>query len=127
MPPDSTRRAAPDFDRERLGSAERPLRRRRRPAPDWGGDELFDQVPRRRFARDQEEHPPGASEPHPGALASAGIRADDDAPPARLDRPPARARANSVEQRITRSPDRLAALAFALGLLLILVAIATSL
>lgn len=118
-PPQAPRGASPVFDRER------PRSRRRRPAPDWGGDELFDQVPRRRFAREPADvtapdSPPAAAVRHP-------VVHPDDGAPAAPGRALAPSRARRVEQRITASPDRVAAWAFALGLLLILVAIATSL
>lgn len=93
---------------------ERP---RRRPAPDWGGDDLFDAVPRRRFAREaspEPSSPPPARRTvtitgHPGRSGALG-----------------RSRPRTVEQRIHARPDRIAAWAFALGLLLIVIAVATS-
>lgn len=122
---------------------ERP-RPRRRPAPDWGGDELFDAVPRRRFARVDEAHPAEVeAEPELDApVPVRHLRVVEDAelvslaPPARrtvtitghpgrsasLERP----RARSMEQRIHARPASFAGWAFALGLLLIVIAIATS-
>ena len=71
------------FDHESEGG--RP--RRRRPAPDWGGDDLFDHVPRRRFVRTDE---PGAR--RPGADAPARRRGAEAGPvtaprPAAVERP----------------------------------------
>jgi hypothetical protein len=127
---------------------ERP-RPRRRPAPDWGGDELFDAVPRRRFARVEDVEVQAEAEPAlertPELDAPAPVRhlrvVEDaelvsTAPPARrtvtitghpgrsasLERP----RARTMEQRIHTRPASFAAWAFALGLLLIVIAIATS-
>lgn len=137
MASESTGRAIAALDRtrpradQRSRTDERPRGRRRRPAPDWGGDELFDQVPRRRFARGQDELLRGDAGAGAGAgTASLGGAEPPFAPqepgPARAARVP-KGRVRSVEQRLTRSPDRIAAWAFALGLLLILVALATSL
>jgi len=137
MPASSS--AQPLYDHERP---------RRRPAPDWGGDELFDAVPRRRFARTQRDAPAVAElpAPEPAELEAPAparrqrLMAEDElvasAPPARrtvtitghpgrsasLERP----RPRTVEQRIHARPDRLAAWAFALSVLLIVIALATS-
>ena len=123
---------------------ERP-RGRRRPAPDWGGDELFDAVPRRRFARAEPIEELEAIDETPELDAPAPVRhlrvVEDaelvaTAPPVRrtvtitgqpgrsasLERP----RPRSMEQRIHTSPASFAGWAFALGLLLIVIAIATS-
>lgn len=134
----------PASSAQSLYDHERP---RRRPAPDWGGDELFDAVPRRRFARveDVEEvEAPAAVELEAPAPAR-HLRVVEEAelvslaPPARRTvtitgspTPPARSanverpRARTLEQRIHARPDRLAAWAFALGLMLIVIAVATS-
>ena len=138
---------------QNLYDHERP--RRRRPAPDWGGDELFDAVPRRRFARVEEREAEAtalapALAPAPALVpAELGapqpvrhLRVVEDAelvsiaPPARrtvtvtghpgrsasLERP----RARTMEQRIYDRPARFAGWAFALSLLLIVIAVATS-
>jgi len=136
----------------------RSVRGRRRPAPDWGGDDLFDHVPRRRFARTGDER--RRSGPEPAARRAPHV---EPAPPAPRPEPvqelvlarraeyetmspppvgrrtiaitgrpghglvPSRPReSRTVEQRLVASPDRIAALAFALGLLLIVIALATS-
>jgi hypothetical protein len=132
--------------------------RRRRPAPDWGGDDLFDHVPRRRFARTVEEPRDLALEAPPAAVAAVDL-APAPARPAPVQElvlarraeyapvpiPPGGRRTvtvtgrpghgvaprthrpgRTVEQRIGARPERLAAWAFALGLLLIVLAVATS-
>lgn len=140
--------------------------RRRRPVADWGGDDLFNHVSRRRFNRpgaDAHVRRAGASsatshqlrrsaEPssnplgwHPeprsdedgsvGILAAAysaverpiitvyeGSPAREVMPVARGSRRPRR----TVDQRLGPRPDRIAAWAFALGVLLILLAVATA-
>ena len=148
------------FDHE----TEAPHGRRRRPAPDWGGDDLFDNVPRRRFSHSADGASPrrrGAHEPAP-APAPAAVAAPS--PVAPIGRPapvqeliaarkaeyepqrrtvtitgrpghafaprtsggPARSRGpKTVEQRIGTRPDQIAAWAFALGVLLILLALFT--
>lgn len=140
--------------------------RRRRPAPDWGGDDLFDHVPRRRFAPSTEDRRRSGPEPaHAASRASRASAAIEVPVPAPVQRPepveelvrarraeyetmsppPAGRRTvtvtgrpghglvahqprpgRSVEHRIGARPDQLAAWAVALGLLLILVAVATS-
>lgn len=106
-------------------------RPRRRPAPDWGGDELFDAVPRRRFARGDEASAPEA--PAPEAPERHLRVAEEPEPPAPAPAPaplrPAvvqRPRPRTLEQRIYARPAGLAAWAFALSLLLIVIAVATS-
>ena len=144
------------FDHE----TEAPRGRRRRPAPDWGGDDLFDNVPRRRFshsadgasARRRGVHEPA---PAPAAVAAPAPPLERPAPVQELiaarkaeyepqrrtvtitGRPghafaprtsggPARTRGpKTVEQRIGTRPDQIAAWAFALGVLLILLAVLT--
>jgi hypothetical protein len=175
------------------GAASEPVRGRRRPAPDWGGDDLFSSTPRRRRrldpeqarraaaerhrSRDVGEHhlyavpspedvewshsgrfhraddevavtvaePPPAPEPvageavPPAELAAAGadVEFTEIAPPAgrrtvtvtghpepRVVRP--RRPTPTVDQRIGHRPDRIAGWAFALGMLLILIAILTA-
>lgn len=127
---------------------------RRRPAPDWGADDLFDQVPRRRFSRtgegaparrrSHETGPAVASAPRPAPVEEqpAARRAEHEpaaVPAGRrtvtiTGRPgpafaprtagPARSRGpRSVEERIGSRPDRIAAWAFALGVLLIVLAL----
>jgi hypothetical protein len=150
MPADSARSsrvAVFDHDAPRA-------RRARRPAPDWGGDELFDHVPRRRFARAEGlvELPPA-----PGAGAGGAAVAElapEPAGPLEAERPrsvlyaepppeggrrtvtitghPGRVEVvrrergpRTVEQRIHASPDRVAAWACALGVLLICLALLT--
>lgn len=140
-----------------------PPRGRRRPAPDWGADDLFDHVPRRRFARSGDGEParrrsleigpavaaaPGALDPaapgRPGAVEELVAARPEEHEPAAVPagrrtvtitgRPgpafaprtagPAGSRApRSVEERIGSRPDRIAAWAFALGVLLILLAL----
>lgn len=123
----------PFYDRERTS---------RRPAPDWGGDDLFDAVPRRRFTRAPLPEPPGATAPvgtgHPDEQPVVGPEAlsAPSAPPARrtvvITGQPGRStaverhRPSRLEQRIHARPDRLAAWAFALCVFLIIVALATS-
>jgi hypothetical protein len=176
-------------------AASEPVRGRRRPAPDWGGDDLFSSTPRRRrrldpeqarraaaerhrsrdvgehhlyavptpedikwshegrFHRDEvgvapaEAQPAPAPAPEPGTepalppaeLADAGadVEFTDIAPPAgrrtvtvtghpepriiRQRRP-----SLTVDQRIGHRPDRIAGWAFALGMVLILIAILTA-
>ncbi len=139
--------------------------RQRRPVADWGGDDLFNHVPRRRFARPGA----GAHVRRPGATSVTSqqlrrnadsssvaprlaVHQDDDegyastlgaaytaierpivtvyeptpagdgAPVDRARRRPRR----TVDQRVGPRPDRIAAWAFALGLLLILLAVATA-
>ena len=148
--------------------------RRRRPVADWGGDDLFNHVPRRRFARTgvgphtrrpsaspitshqlrrNADFAPGAlvrgAEAH-GAGEPDGITLSDShttvapslisvyepegrighpvpgpvaVPPAARERRRARM---SVDERVGPRPDRIAALAFVLGLLLVLLAVATA-
>jgi hypothetical protein len=188
------------FDHEQeLEPAGAPLRGRARPAPDWGGDDLFSSTPRRRrrldpeqarraaaerhrsrdigehhlyavpspddvewshagrFRRDEpaaaagadpepEAAVPAADEPDApqsaaGAVAietvQAGVAFAEITPPAgrrtvtvtghpepRVIRP--RRPAPTVDQRIGHRPDRIAGWAFALGMLLILIAILTA-
>ncbi len=109
-----------------------------RHAPDWGGDELFASTPRRRRfdrgshvsdrtdrprLRETTEHPVPTGRRtvtvtgRPGAVA---LR-----PQRPFDAPPRRA-ARTLDERIGARPDRVAALAFGLGLLLIAIAIATA-
>ncbi|HEX8105515.1 MAG TPA: hypothetical protein VF533_23065 [Solirubrobacteraceae bacterium] len=179
MPADSTTAPGAVFDHEAQP------RRRRAPAPDWGGDDLFDHVPRRRFqgsdapprrrdtsdARRHEtaEHRPAARR-HAGAHATRRAPSTNTSPaPAPATRPapveelvqarnaeyaprpvtdpatgrrtvtvtgrpgpafaprtsgPARRREpRTVEERIGARPDQVAAWAFALGVLLILIAL----
>ncbi|MDP9385330.1 MAG: hypothetical protein M3P50_08880 [Actinomycetota bacterium] len=130
-------------------------RGRRRPAPDWGGDDLFDHVPRRRFshsadgsqARRRSHEPVTATaapaRPAPVEELVAARRAEYEQPAAVpagrrtvtiTGRPgpafapriagPARSRGpRTVEERIGSRPDRIAGWAFALGVLLILLAL----
>lgn len=100
--------AQPVYDHERAP---------RRPAPDWGGDDLFDASPRRRFARAPVEPP-----------AEAPVATVDRIDPPSVRPAPARHRhrPSTLEQRIHARPDRLAAWAFALCVFLIVVALATS-
>ncbi len=157
MPADSMTASAAIFDHETES-------RRRRPAPDWGGDDLFDHVPRRRFASTQEagarrreapepstarrreapEHrrPAGIEElvearraeyepqPQPGyAVAPNGRRTvtvtgrPGPAFAPRTSGPARRREPRTVEERIGARPDQVAAWAFALGVLLILIAL----
>ena len=148
--------------------------RRRRPVADWGGDELFNHVPRRRFARTGAgAH---ARRPSPSPITSHQLRRNADSalgaplrdaesraagergtstltslhatvePPlvtiyepevptaaaspgsverSYVARDRRRAR-RSVDERVGPRPDRIAALAFVLGLLLVLLAVATA-
>ena len=148
--------------------------RRRRPVADWGGDELFDHVPRRRFSRAgvgaHSRRPsaspitshqlrrntdfvagaplrggdePAAGESAPGTLSTLPAAVDPSvvtiydaggqigAVPASapLESYAARERRRarrSVDDRVGPRPDRIAALAFILGLLLVLLAVATA-
>ena len=161
-----------EFDEPASTPSEREIhpRSRRRPVADWGGDDLFTHVPRRRFtrtgvgahARRPSESPitthqlrrnadfgsgaslrgfehrpalePGSSSP--GGAGPVGrssivtIYETDDAAgasataaPLLRDRPRLR---RTVDERVGPRPDRIAALAFALGLLLILLAVSTA-
>ena len=175
------------FDHEQeLEPAGASLRGRERPAPDWGGDELFSSTPRRRRRLDPEQARRAAVERHrsrdvgehhlyavpspedikwshtgrferdeghvedtPAAAATAvavtetteaaadGVEFTEIAKPAgrrtvtvtghpepRVIRP--RRPAPTVDQRIGHRPDRIAGWAFALGMLLILIAIVTA-
>lgn len=157
-------------EREQPASGEPAERERRRPpVPDWGGDDLFNQAPRRRFVRTGSSahvRRPSASpitshqlrrnsdvassaflrglesraggdfdhdsadgphsvvssplitvyEPDAGATSAADARA------ARDRRRPRR----TVDERLGARPDRVAAWAFILGLMLILVAVGTA-
>ena len=177
------------FDHEQdLEPAGASLRGRERPAPDWGGDELFSSTPRRRRRLDPEQARRAAVERHRSrdigehhlyAVPSpedvewshpARFQRDEAAPvdaPAGADAPsswpprpieetaveavefteiakPAGRRtvtvtghpeprvirprrpAPTVDQRIGHRPDRIAGWAFALGMLLILIAILTA-
>lgn len=146
-PAPPTRAAFSDHDEPRG-------RRPRRPAPDWGGDDLFDHVPRRRFARTVEpgqrrpEHQPARSraavdeivlEPAPRIEAERPRSVAFAEPPAgggrrsvtitghpgRVDVVRRARGARTVEQRIHARPDRVAAWACALGVLLICLALLT--
>jgi hypothetical protein len=163
-------RPAHDLDFEELDAAlsehdvEASEDRRRRPVADWGGDDLFNHVPRRRFARagsGAHVRRPGAtsatshqirrnSEPSSNASPRTPERDDDvsvDTPvaahslvdrpivtvyedlPSAAPAPVARVRRRprpTVDERLGPRPDRMAAWAFALGLLLILLAVATA-
>ncbi len=147
--------------------------RRRRPVADWGGDDLFNHVPRRRFARTgvgaHARRPSaspitshqlrrnadfeagasargvesrGAGEPDLSTLSDLhsiessllGLhepeaRIGDAAPRPDEDLSAAHERrriSRGVDERIGPRPDRIAALAFVLGLLLVLLAVATA-
>ena len=144
--------------------------RRRRPVADWGGDELFNHVPRRRFARagvGAHTRRPSASPITSHQLrrnadfaAAAQLRGDasaggegastlsalhaavepaplitiyepegGSAPASRGASYTARERRRarrSVDERVGPRPDRIAALAFVLGLLLVVLAVATA-
>ena len=149
MPADSARATRAVFDVQ----IDAPQGRRRRPAPDWGGDELFDDnVPRRRFARGADEAPahlrlvPDAPEapvpsapvrPEPVVDLVAARRSEYElgpstAPPGGrptvtiTGRPgPAYVPRRTVEERIVHRPDHVAALACCLGVLLVIVALLT--
>jgi hypothetical protein len=194
MSQDHARLARDLYDHDHEDEHVGPSGRRRRPAADWGvGDEVFDQMPRRRFDRDHrparpevprggaddgrrtirigsdddvpseiaavtadrdidDELPAALEEPAAAAVepveapAGDGGHGDDD-PAAAPDRPVRRTvkidgRPNgalrgarfhegsgrgrysrSASERIGARPERLAAWAFALGVLLILIAI----
>ncbi|MBA2644120.1 MAG: hypothetical protein H0U80_01595 [Solirubrobacterales bacterium] len=141
--------------------------RRRPPVADWGGDDLFNQAPRRRFARTgsgTHVRRPSASpitshqlRRNSDVASSAPLHSlegragdlDDDSPVDfhAIVRPPvvtvyepdAVARAGearvardrrrprrTVDQRLGARPDRVAAWAFMLGLMLILLAVGTA-
>jgi hypothetical protein len=146
--------------------------RRRRPAPDWGGDDLFSSSPRRRFnrttRRETNEHPlpryrqtrdlrdhPEHRRTEPLRVPTAEERADKVARLEAMERPELDRRVEvtasgrrtvvvtgnpdrrahrpldagprrpspTVDQRLGARPDRIAAWAFGLGLLLILIAV----
>ena len=150
------------YDHEQDPAQARP---RRRPAPDWGGDDLFSSSPRRRFSRaarqrETTEHPlprPRDLRDHPERRRTEPLRAPTPAERAAklerleaMDRPelrdrfevtasgrrtvvvtgnpgrsltaPRRRPSATVDQRLGARPDRIAAWAFGLGLLLILIA-----
>jgi hypothetical protein len=145
MPADSARATRAVFDVQ----IDEPHGRRRRPAPDWGGDDLFDHVPRRRFSRTGDtpahlhlvadpvdvEAPAAPAEPSPVSDLVLARRSEyelgpSSAPPGGrrtvtiTGRPgPAYAPRRGVEQRITHRPDHVAALACALGVLLVIIAL----
>jgi hypothetical protein len=168
-------RPAQDLDLEELDAAlsEHDVEasegrgRRRRPVADWGGDDLFNHVPRRRFTRPgagAHVRRPGATsatshqlrrsaEPSSNApqrhsdsdghedgpvsmLAAAHsaverpiITVYEDSPTAGAAAPVERVRRRprrTVDQRLGPRPDRIAAWAFGLGVLLILLAVATA-
>jgi hypothetical protein len=148
------------FDHEQeLDHPDATARRRRRPAADWGGDDLFSSTPRRRRPRSHEAPErhlyavpaPADIEWAPVALAVAVEEPEASAPADRFageaytEAPPADGRrtvtitghpeprvvrtrrpAPTVDQRIGHRPDRIAGWAFALGMLLILIAILTA-
>jgi hypothetical protein len=97
MPVDSAHASAALFDHERSSHAEAPRGRRRRPAPDWGGDDLFDHVPRRRFARGPEDRR------RSGAVAAParGVRQPAPAAPEATGAPAAQPRPPAVQELIT--------------------------
>ena len=144
--------------------------RRRPPVPDWGGDELFNHVPRRRFTRtgpsahvrrpsaspitthqlrrNSDAAPSGSlrgAEGRSGAdsgrdsaddagsvaglplltvfEADAGIATGADGARAARDR---RRPRRTVDERLGARPDRVAAWAFVLGLMFILLAVGTA-
>ncbi len=147
------------FDHEIEASDQR---RRRRPVADWGGDDLFNHVPRRRFARTgvtahvrrpgsaavtshqlRRNSDPVSSQPSRAAadqgLDFAAVVRDlaepplvtiyegQDEPAGSPARRPARRRPpRTVDERLGPRPDRIAAWAFALGMLLILIAVGTA-
>ena len=152
-----------EHDEPRLSGA-----RRRRPVADWGvGDDVFEQMPRRRFARGVEtpsrerrrtiviDRPedipseiaavtadrniedvppvaversaaPATSEPAPGERRTVRIggrpEGSLEATRAQRHRP-----ARTAHERVGHRPDRLAAWAVVLGMLLILIALLTAL
>ena len=163
--PESDESASADPEREEYSGSQR----RRRPVADWGGDDLFNHVPRRRFTRSGV----GAHTRRPSAspitshqlrrnadFAATGVNRGADTrdtesgvgtlgpvragtesplitiyePEARLTPAPAaagsaargRRRPRSVDERVGPRPDRIAALAFMLGMLLVLLAVATA-
>ena len=164
----------PESDESASAGSEREehprSQRRRRPVADWGGDDLFNHVPRRRFTRagvGAHTRRPSASPITSHQLrrnadfaASSGYRGAElrdgesgvatlsplpaavepsfitiyEQPEARLNEAPAaggsatrrRRRPRSVDERVGPRPDRIAALAFVLGMLLVLLAVATA-
>lgn len=171
MPTESTTALSAVFDQQ---LETRPARRRRA-APDWGGDDLFDHVPRRRFVRGDDGLHHGQDRPahqddvdrladHARRPAAGHVEAG---PPRSRPRPvqelvlareaeyaptgpttaavegrrtvtvtgrpgpafaprtsgPARHRPRTMEERIGGRPDQIAGWAFALGILLILIAV----
>ena len=115
-----------------------------RPLPDWGGDEVFATVPRRRRFAPPEPTP---RDPVPRAVVERFER--DPAPqPVQRDEPPAyevgangrrtvvitgrpfdqprRRPVRTVDERIAHRPDRIAAWAVGLGFGLVIAALATA-
>ena len=161
-----------EYDEPEQTASEEPAERERRrpPVPDWGGDDLFNQVPRRRFTRTG----PSAHVRRPSAspITTHQLRRNSDAAPsvslrstegrsgADLERDPAdgagsvvglplvtvfepdagiatgadgaraardrRRPRRTVDERLGARPDRVAAWAFILGLILILLAVGTA-
>ena len=163
----------PESDESASAGSEREehprSQRRRRPVADWGGDDLFNPVPRRRFTRagvGAHTRRPSASPitshqlrrnadfAPPGGDRGAEMRDADSGvgtlgplhagvesplitiyePEARLTPAPAtasaatrgRRRPRTFDERVGPRPDRIAALAFMLGMLLVLLAVATA-
>jgi hypothetical protein len=124
--------APPEISDEEFASREEAIRAREEHDAVWGGDEPFAE-PEARVAE-----PEPIAEP-PVADAIAALAAPDDVVrggvegrrtvkiggrPAEFHSAPVRRR--TVHERVGPRPDRIAAWAFALGLLLILIAIATA-
>jgi hypothetical protein len=107
--------AVHEHDRE-LGREDAPARRRRRPVADWGGDEVFARAaPRRRFG---DEARPDAAPAGP----SVGSGPQGTLVPSAHRRRAPRA----LHERVGPRPERIAAWAFALGVVLVLVAVVTA-
>jgi hypothetical protein len=122
---------------EEFASRDEALKARQEHDAVWAGDEPFadeareDEEPPLAEVRDLAEAFVPASAAHPDAIVRGGVEgrrtvkiggrpADFHSAPARR-RPP-----RTVHERVGARPDRIAAWAFALGLLLILIAIATA-
>ena len=125
---------------EEFARREDALEARRRHDEVWAGDEPFAEEPARdpyasaieafapggRFA----EEPPARPRSEPDGIARGGVQGRRTVKiggrPAEFHPSPARRSSRTIHERLGPRPDRIAAWAFALGILLILIAIATA-
>jgi hypothetical protein len=125
---------------EEFARREDALEARRRHDEVWAGDEPFAEEPARdpyasaieafapggRFA----EEPPARPRSEPDGIARGGIEGRRTVKiggrPAEFHPSPARRSSRTIHERLGPRPDRIAAWAFALGILLILIAVATA-